>query len=161
VSVRKAYKYRRSLKAFSAGSTQVLPNGDVFVGWGGSVPYFAEYTPKGSAVYDAHFKPKGDETYRAYRFPWHGQPTTRPAVAADTVGKYTDVWVSWNGATEVARWQILGADFKNVPLSQLETVDRDGFETKVNIDSDPAYVQVRALDSSGNPLGISRPVRPE
>jgi hypothetical protein len=160
VSVRKAYKYRRTLKAFSAGSTQVLPNGDVFVGWGGSVPYFAEYTPKGSAVYDAHFKPKGDETYRAYRFPWHGQPTTRPAVAADTEGKYTDVWVSWNGATEVARWQILAGDFKNA-LSPLETVDRDGFETKVNIDSNPAYVQVRALDSSGNPLGISRPVRPE
>ncbi|HKP90089.1 MAG TPA: arylsulfotransferase family protein [Thermoleophilaceae bacterium] len=160
VSVRKAYKYRRSLKAFSAGSTQVLPNGDVFVGWGGSVPYFAQYTAKGSAVYDAHFKPKGDETYRAYRFPWHGQPVHAPDVAARAADGKTDVFASWNGATEVARWQVRAGSSKST-LAPVATVARDGFETKATIGGTPAFVQVRALDASGTPLGTSRAVKPE
>jgi hypothetical protein len=160
VSVRKAYKYRRSVKAFSAGSTQVLPNGDVFVGWGGGVPYFAEYTAKGTPVYDAHFKPKSDETYRAYRFPWHGQPIHAPDVAASAHKGKTDVFASWNGATEVARWQVLAGSSKTA-LAPVAKVARDGFETKATIGGEPAFVQVRALDAAGNPLGTSRPVKPE
>ncbi|MFL5781914.1 MAG: arylsulfotransferase family protein [Thermoleophilaceae bacterium] len=160
VSVRKAYKYRRSLKAFSAGSTQVLPNGDVFVGWGGGVPYFAEYTAKGTPVYDAHFKPESDESYRSYRFPWRGQPAHAPDVAAEAHKGKTDVYASWNGATEVARWVILAGKSKTA-LVPVKTVGRDGFETKATLGSEPAFVQVRALDASGHPLGTSAPVKPE
>jgi hypothetical protein len=160
VSVRKAYRYRRPLKAFSAGSAQVLGNGDVFVGWGGGVPYFAEYTPKGSAVFDAHFKPKSDETYRAYRFPWRGRPEHAPDVAAKAHNGKTDVYASWNGATDVARWQVLAGGSKT-SLAPVATVGRDGFETHATINGEPAFVQVRALDSSGAPLGTSHPVKPE
>jgi hypothetical protein len=160
VSVRKSYRYRRPLKAFSQGSAQVLGNGDVFVGWGGNEPYFSEYTPKGSAVFDAHFKPKSDDTYRAYRFPWHGRPEHAPDVAARAHAGKTGVYASWNGATEVARWQVLAGGSKT-SLSPVATVARDGFETQATINGEPAFVQVRALDSSGNPLGTSRAVKPE
>ena len=49
----------------------------------------------------------GFESYRTYRMPWVGLPRTRPRVAAaDEPGAGTDVYTSWNGATEVATWEI-------------------------------------------------------
>jgi hypothetical protein len=160
VSVRKAYRYRRPLKAFSQGSTQVLGNGDVFVGWGGNEPYFSEYTAKGRVVMDAHFKPEGDDSYRAFRFPWHARPEHAPDVAGLAHDGSTDVYASWNGATDVARWVILAGKSK-AALVPVKAVDRDGFETKATLGGQPAFVQVRALDASGKPLGTSRPVKPE
>ena len=159
VSVRKAYRYRHPLKAFSQGSVQVLGNGDVFVGWGGDEPYFSEYTAKGSLVWDAHFKPKGDDTYRAYRFPWHGRPVHAPDIAAEAHKGITDVYASWNGATEVASWQVLAGPSPDA-LAPVRNVARDGFETKATIENERAYVQVRAFDAGGHPLGSSRVVKP-
>ena len=160
VSVRKAYRYRQPLKAFSQGSAQVLGNGDVFVGWGGNEPFFSEYTPKGSAVWDAHFQPEGDDTYRAYRFPWIGRPGGRPAIAARSSGGATDVYTSWNGATEVANWQLLAGP-SPAALVPVKAFPHHGFESHGHIDQAPQYVAVRALDESGAPLGTSRAVRPE
>ena len=54
------------------GNTQLLPNGDVFVGWG-EVPFFSEYTTSGKLLFDAAF-PSPDMSYRAYVQPWVGKP---------------------------------------------------------------------------------------
>ena len=85
---------------------QVLPNGNVFVGWG-SEPVFSEFGRDGELLFDAPSRPSG-ESYRAFRFPWSGQPTDDPAVAAES-GPEDEVtlYASWNGATEVATWQVL------------------------------------------------------
>ena len=106
VSLERAYMHRpeRVLSHF-LGDTQLLANGNVFVGWGGA-PYVTEFTRSGAIAFDARL-PRGGESYRAFRFPWVGRPTDRPALAA-RAGR---LYASWNGATEVASWQLLeGAD---------------------------------------------------
>ena len=57
------------LSAPSQGNAQLLPSGNLFVGWG-SLPYFSEFSPSGKLIFDAQF-PAGVNTYRAYRLPWH------------------------------------------------------------------------------------------
>ncbi len=88
------------------GSVQLLPNGDVFVGWG-EVPYFSEFTRAGKLLFDG-VMPSPDMSYRAYVEPWSGQPLTPPAGARHRGGK-TTVYASWNSATRVASWRVLGA----------------------------------------------------
>ena len=96
-----AYTHRpeRVLSHFM-GNAQVLGNGDVLVGWGGA-PYVTEFTREGAIAFDARL-PKGGQSYRAFRFPWVGRPTHAPALAARSGVLYA----SWNGATEVAAWQL-------------------------------------------------------
>ena len=63
----------------------------------------------------------GYESYRAYRMPWVGLPITRPTVkAADEPGAGTDAYMSWNGATEVAEWEL----FAGSSASTLQSVGR-------------------------------------
>src|SRR5215217_1769024 len=61
------------------GSVQVLPNGNVFIGWG-SNPLLSEYSRDGDLLFNASFPPEV-ESYRAFRFPWSGQPDEDPALA--------------------------------------------------------------------------------
>jgi hypothetical protein len=73
-------EYTHPDKIFSdtQGNLQVLPNGNVFVGWG-SEPYFSEFSKHGELLFDASF-PSELESYRAFRFPWKGQPQDEPAL---------------------------------------------------------------------------------
>ena len=92
---------RTAVLSHFLGNTQLLGNGDVFVGWGGA-PYVTEFTRSGAIAFDARL-PHGGQSYRAFRFPWVGRPTDRPALAVRSRALYA----SWNGATEVASWQLL------------------------------------------------------
>ena len=75
------------------------------VGWG-SQRNLTEFDAAGNLVFSAALS-LGFESYRVYRMPWVGLPRTRPRVAAaDEPGAGTDVYTSWNGATEVATWEI-------------------------------------------------------
>ena len=60
---------------------QVLPNGNVLVGWG-SAPRFSEFDHHGKLLFDAAY-PAESESYRAFRFPWSGQPTDDPAIVVE------------------------------------------------------------------------------
>jgi arylsulfotransferase ASST len=159
VSVRRSFRHPKVDKAYSQGGMQVLPSGDVFVGWGGSEPYFTQFTPGGDTIFDAHFDPKGDDTYRAYRFPWTGRPTGAPAIVAEKSGGDTKVFASWNGATEVQKWEVLAGSSPSLLLPE-KTVARTGFETSTTISGSPQYVAVRALGPSGEVLGTSKTVSP-
>ncbi|KAL8704866.1 MAG: hypothetical protein Q9201_001982 [Fulgogasparrea decipioides] len=55
------------------GSVQVLPGGNVLVGWG-SIPYVIEYTKEGKLVYEAHFGTVGStaSSYRVFKAPYGG-----------------------------------------------------------------------------------------
>lgn len=144
------------LLSTSQGNAQVLPNGDMFVGWG-SQPYFSEFGPDGTLLFDATF-PAGIQSYRDFRWPWVGQPDDAPAIAVDaTGGKGLTVYASWNGATEVATWQVLGgADVAS--LGPLGSAPRTGFETAIVIGRQPTVLTVRALGRDGRSLGESDPV---
>jgi hypothetical protein len=87
--------------------------------------------------------------------PWVGRPQTAPSVAAETrQDGGTTVYVSWNGATEVARWQVLAGD-SAAGLAVAGTAPRRGFETQIRLPDLAPAVQVRALDASGQVLGQS------
>jgi hypothetical protein len=156
VTLVKAYVHPRRLSVPYEGSMQPLPNGDVLVGWGG-LPRFTEFGPTGKVVLDATFH-VGD-SYRVFKFPWHAQPSTRPDVAARRDGGGTDVWASWNGATEVASWRLLtGGD--EVALDAADPVRKVGFETELHVSGHPKLVAVEALDAAGRVLARSPAVKP-
>ncbi len=151
-----AYQHVPSLLAFYEGNMQALSNGDYMIGWG-QQPYFSEYDQRGKLVFDGRFV-DANSHYRAYRFPWSGTPTTRPAVAAHTSGHNTTVYASWNGATGVSSWRILGGPSATA-LKTLRTTATQGFETHTVI-SAQTYLSAQALDRSGRVMGQSLVVRP-
>jgi hypothetical protein len=69
------------------------------------------------------------------------------------------VWASWNGATDVAAWQVLAGSSTSA-LSPVATAPRHGFETAIAVSGTPRYVQVRALAADGTVLSASSAVRP-
>ena len=89
-----------------------------------------------------------------------GTPTTSPALVAstDTAGSL-NAYASWNGATQVRSWVLLGGP-NDADLSQLGSAKNAGFQTSFHLSSSPAVVQVEALGASGNTLGISAVVAP-
>jgi hypothetical protein len=138
------------------GSMQALDGGGAFIGWGGSQPVFSESDRDGQAVFSARFLAKKVESYRAYRMPWDGHAPGRPSVVARAQGGTATVYVSWNGATDVASWRVLAGG--PGALRKARTVPRDGFETSIRLDARPRSVAVQALDASGQVLGRSRDV---
>ena len=153
------YTHPDEFLADTQGNVQVLPDGNVFVGWG-SEPFVSEFSHDGELLFDASFPPPV-ESYRAFRFPWKGEPQTRPAVVAESGdGDEVEVYVSWNGATEVATWQVLAGPGPT-ELKPVATVPRKGFETAVTLKTDEPYLGVRAEDGSGNELATSRAVKPQ
>jgi hypothetical protein len=139
------------------GNQQTLPGGGAMIGWG-SQRNLTEFDAAGTLVFSAALS-LGFESYRAYRLPWVGLPRTRPKLAAaNEPGVGTDVYTSWNGATEVATWEI-STGASAATLQPVVTSPRTGFETKVTVPGVPRFVQSRARDAAGQVLGTSAPTR--
>ena len=155
--------YRRSspLQVSSQGNMQVLPNGNILVGWGAQ-PVLTEFGPDGTVLLDATL-PAGKQSYRIVRADWSGRPADQPALAIDPLVDATSsqrrviAYASWNGATEVRAWALLaGATARR--LAEVAVVPRTGFETVITEVLDPkraSFVAVAALDEAGNRLGSS------
>jgi hypothetical protein len=138
------------------GSTQLLPGGKAFVGWG-QQPYFTEYDAGGHEIFDGRFV-DDNISYRAFRSQWHAQPAMPPALALRRGRHTTTVFVSWNGATDVTAWRVLAGSAPNA-LKPVRTVRKGGFETAINVHSKAQYFAVQALASGGHVLGTSQPHR--
>jgi hypothetical protein len=163
-SLAREYTHPDKLLSATQGSVQVLPNeaiapGNVFVGWG-SAPVFSEFSHDGKLLFSAAFPTEG-ESYRAFRFPWSGQPTDDPAVAAES-GSEDEVtlYASWNGATEVATWQVLAGSGPD-KLEPLGSASRQGFETVITVHTTEPYVGLKAMNNSGKALGTTRTIKLE
>ncbi len=135
----------------SQGNTQILPGGNVLVGWG-QLPFYSEYTATGRQLYDVEL-PEADESYRALRLGWVGLPLTRPSVVASRAGTRTRVYVSWNGATQVARWEVLAPAHGHTRV--LASSRRRGFETAISVNAKVPLIQVKALSAAGRVIGTS------
>lgn len=146
-------QYRHpGILAGSQGSVQLLPNGNVFVGWG-EVPRVSEFLHSGTLVFDAELGEKY-ESYRAFRMPWTGTPAQAPALALTGGGRGLTAYASWNGATEVRGWQLLaGSDADS--LSPVASTRATGFEGALRAGSSGPYFAVNALDRWGRTLGSS------
>jgi hypothetical protein len=153
------YTHPKKLQAALEGNMQVLQNGNVFIGWG-SVPVFSEFSSDGELLFNASFITK-QQSYRAFRFPWSGQPSDDPAVAAESgPDDEVTVYASWNGATEVATWQVLAGPGPGQLRPVGSAVPRGGFETAIVLHTTEPYVGVQAKNGSGSVLGISKAVKP-
>ncbi len=156
-TLERAYTHK-GLIVPAQGNVQVLGSGDVVIGWG-SGNYTSVYSKSGQLLFDAYFG-SSITSYRAYLYHWVGTPITAPALVAstDAAGNLT-AYVSWNGATQVRSWVLLGGPNAS-DLSQIATATKDGFQTSFHLSTSPAVVQVEALGARGNTLGISAVLSP-
>ncbi|KDN71246.1 hypothetical protein CSUB01_11950 [Colletotrichum sublineola] len=120
-----------------AGSTLVLPNGNVLVGFGDAA-CFTEYTSDGIPGFKACVRDQSHGTlYRVYKSPWIA------------------FHVSWNGATEVKSWRVYGALHPDGPFSQVTQVPKKGFETTITTEHHYVKSYVEAISSTDKVLGKS------
>jgi hypothetical protein len=143
--------------ADAAGNMQLLPNDNVFIGWGRAL-VFSEFSKDGQLLFDAKL-PSPNRSYRYLRFPWSGHPTDRPAAVAERISKKElEVYASWNGATEVSSWEVLAGP-RPEQMEPLGSVPRNGFETAMSVQTTHPYVAVRAKDRSGRVLDTTEPIK--
>ncbi|MDQ6820771.1 MAG: arylsulfotransferase family protein [Actinomycetota bacterium] len=142
------------------GNFQQLSGRHDFLGWG-QQSFFSEYDQFGNLVFDGHFiddkLPFPNPSYRAYKFVWNGTPATLPALAAVPKGSSMVVYASWNGATNVASWRVLGGSTLGA-LTQVGSARRGGFETSISVRSQH-YVAVQAIGTSGKILQTSSTIQ--
>ena len=152
-TLERAFTSPARLLADNQGSMQLLPGGGAFVGWG-SQPYYTEFDADGSVTMNGEL-PNRDQSYRTFTGDWAGFPTDKPAVALRAnPSRGTAVYVSWNGATEVATWRVLAGKHRS-GLAAVATQPRSGFETMIVANSTGPYFAVTAHDASGKQLGES------
>jgi Arylsulfotransferase (ASST) len=150
------YAHPPQIASAFEGGEQLLPNGDIFVGWG-QQPYFTEFDSHGHANFDAHFTVP-TSSYRAYRFPWNAQPPTTPALAAANGTDGTaKLWASWNGATDVTAWRVLGGP-TGQSMKPIVTTARHGFETALGARNGNSWFAVQAMGAHGRVLATTRTV---
>jgi hypothetical protein len=118
-----------------------LPNGNTMVSWGDSGEV-TEYDASGQPVMDMTI---GVYSYRVWKSEWQGFPDEPPVAVLDG----SNLVVSWNGATEVARWQLLGGSDRDSLGKIGDPVPRQGFETSIPVPPGIAVVGVQALDANG------------
>jgi EmrB/QacA subfamily drug resistance transporter len=134
------------------GDTQPLANGNTLVGWG-SEPYFTEYGPSGKRLLEARF-PGNDLSYRTMREQWVGLPLSTPAAVARAKNGKTTVYVSWNGATQVVSWRVLGGEGAQ-SATVVASAAKSGFQTAIPIAGSDKSFKVQALNSAGKVIGTS------
>jgi len=119
-------------------------------------------------LFNAHLPPDW-ESYRTFALPWSGQPAEPPALAVVASGSGgssagtsagATVYASWNGATEVASWQVLAGSSPGV-LAPVGSAAKAGFETAIPLvgAATGRYFAVQALAGSGSVLGTSRTIK--
>ncbi|MDE3134073.1 MAG: arylsulfotransferase family protein [Acidobacteriota bacterium] len=155
VSLERVYRHPAKFVAWTLGSVEVRPDGNVFVGWGAQ-PYFSEFSADGGLLVDGQFE-SATRSYRTFLSEWSGRPTGKPTMAARSNGNSGFViYASWNGATEIDHWTVLaGAD--QAALQPVGAQPWTGFETTIVVNSEGPFFQVAAIDRHGNELGRSDP----
>lgn len=142
------------------GSLQPLADGNYFVGHGW-IPIQEEFSASGEILTTIQFGaaealPGGGYvsqlaptfSYRSFKQHWVGCPNSRPDVVAEAAMAGTSVWMSWNGATDVAEWAIYGGE-NATSLECVTVVPKEGFETEAHVGSFK-YVQVKPKMKPGS-----------
>jgi hypothetical protein len=157
-TLERSLEHPDGLLAGSQGNSEALENGDTFVGWG-ALPRFSEFDRDNNLIFDAAL-PAGYNSYRAWRHEWVGEPDTRPTATAQlTSDGNTVVHAVWNGATEVARWEVLDASGRahddRDDRRRVGSADWNGLDTTIQVDAPLQSVIVVAKDREGRLIGRS------
>jgi hypothetical protein len=150
------YAHPRGLLAPFMGNAQVLRNGNVVVGWGG-IPYVTEFHRDGGVRFDGRL-PRGGMNYRAFRLPWVGRPQDPPRLVSRRTAGRRRLYVSWNGATEVAAWRLEAGPARD-DLQAVLTRPKKSFETSLPVPPGVRFVVAVAVDAQGRDLSRSKPLR--
>jgi hypothetical protein len=158
------YTHTPPVFATFMGNTQRLADGNTFMDWGAPSTAdgykwvtMTEVNPDNQTVFELTFD-QPYVSYRAFRFPWQGSPDTLPDLAFKADASGITLGYSWNGATDVASYNVLGGSSPQA-LSQIETKDKTDFETQshlTNLAQGECYFQVAALDERGKELARSK-----
>ncbi len=141
--------------ATGLGSVQMLPGAGMFVDWGDACR-FSQFAADGQLLLDGRMV-RTAPSYRAFLHPWAGHPAEPPAIAARHRDGGAIVYVSWNGATEVASWTVFAG--RPGRLSKAATARRTGFETAIEVSHHVPHFAVQAHDATGRAMARSAPVR--
>lgn len=167
----RSYDHPQGPLSTSQGSLQVIPSADdktdskVLVGYGYNA-LFSEYSADGALLCDNHFATNYSwgtgqvQSYRSFKFPWTGRPIDPPAAVLSTDGQ---VYVSWNGATEVGGYVLQHTRKFPAPENAWKDVlhiEKSGFESIIDIEDAELlrYIRVKAVDKNGVMLGVSREI---
>lgn len=167
------YASRDLIGSASQGDVQMLrqPHDDdhVFIGWGSSAA-FTEHSIGGDLLCETHFGAswlfylERVKSYRAFKtFDWKAIPSAwdpEARVAGDKI------YVSWNGATEVAYWALqarsktTNATRDSWDVHRDVTLKRTDFEQSISLPSpvEGATYRIAALDAYQNVLRYSNEV---
>ncbi|KAG9242747.1 ASST-domain-containing protein [Calycina marina] len=156
----KSYAHPDKISTVSQGSVQVIPeNGNVLVGFGNS-PTYTEFSADGEMLCSAHFGPYLIfeildfglvKSYRTFKSAWVGRPKTVPDVKVEN-GK---MYVSWNGATEVAWWRLETAETLDDEFLTVQELEREGFETSFELHDVDRHLRIVALDAARSVMEYS------
>lgn len=165
VKLRTKYSSDNKITTESQGSFQVLPNGNVLIGYGHTAQY-SEFRRDGTLLCSVHygaasrFGTGGVQSYRVGKFPWVGKPDTLPDIAGNQTSG--DIYISWMGATEIEKWTIEEADSQNATDNEyvaVKTVPKKGFETITdNIGTNKSFIRAVAIDKGGEILGRTKAI---
>jgi Arylsulfotransferase (ASST) len=147
------YTRGKTFNAAFLGNTQLLPGGNVSLGWG-SQPFFSEVSSKGKVLLDA-FWPVPDQNYRTYVEQWVGIPFFPPSGAVRNNGGKATVYASWDGDTQVVGWRVLAGSSAQ-SLKSVATKAKTGFETTIPLGSTYKAYEVQALGPKSKVLGTSK-----
>jgi hypothetical protein len=143
------------------GNVQVLPDTNVVVGWADR-GYLSEFTADGRRLLDAAYTSSRFGNYRAYKFNFTGSPIEPPSLRTFAYGSGTSLagmvsvcYVSWNGATEVVKWNFYGSHDESAGFSMVGSIAKTGFETSYMSARYLKYTYAEAISTDGRILGKS------
>lgn len=158
------YTHQPSVFATFMGNIQRLANGNSFLDWGAPSTVtgyqfvtITEIDPSNQVVFELSFD-QPYVSYRAFLDTWQGQPAQPPDLAFRADGSGLTLGYSWNGATNVAAYQVYGGT-SPAALKVLDKQEKTGFETQshlANLAKDECYFQVAALDKDGQEMARSK-----
>ena len=160
-SLNRSYYHNPNVYSFSQGNNQLLSNTNRFIGFGSSgaytenaMPGNTQQTPSLNILYSAQM-PGSNVSYRSYRQTWVAQPYYPPALTVNKNASQTNVYASWNGATEVESWQVYAGLYSD-SLTLVGSAQKNGFETRITISNGWSFFQLKALNSQGQVIGTSK-----
>jgi hypothetical protein len=158
----RAYVVSPAIQSDFMGNQQRLPNDNRVVGWGGSArgldTGWTEFTPDGAVALQGDLVAQNLEantfSYRAFRFPWQGYPTWAPALVALSEPTPGALYYSWNGATEVASYDVFGGRLPDDITGLVSQQARTAFEDTTSLENtarDTCFFRVRPIDKQQVP----------
>ena len=162
--MRQAYPSpHKQIHSENRGSMQVLPNGQVLLGFG-STAAWAQFAANGSLLCDIHFGPESGFnqrevlSYRILKQPWLGHPRRQPSLVVEGDA----IYVSWNGETEVTAWELQAVVYDltgdtGPEYLMLIATQKNGFETRISVPkyNSQRYLRVVGRDKRGIEIGYT------